>query len=124
MMVKESLFEICELPLQSIQSKSRIQVFEELLRSAIDEYFSSLGESCKDTIYLHLKERHNIKRADIPSRIEEFAAAIEDSFGQSGKLIEIGIIKALYGKTKYFKYVPDQEDLSFIRYLEALKHFL
>jgi hypothetical protein len=124
MMAQESLYVMGEIPLQGTQSKSRMEVFEELVLGAVDECFSSFGESCKQSIYFHLKECCNINRAEIPSRISEFTGALEESFGPGGKLIEIGIMKALYGKTQNFKYFPDQENLSFASYVENLRHFL
>jgi len=123
MMVQESLYAMAEIPLQATQSKSRIQVIEELVLSAIDECFSSFGESCKQAIYVHLKECHNINRAEIPSRIREFARAIEETFGPGSKLIEIEIMKALYRKAEHFKYFPGQENLSFATYVESLFSF-
>jgi hypothetical protein len=66
--------------------------FEELLLEAIDEGFSWLGESEKQTIYFYLEKKYKISKRDIPFRIEDFAEAIEDIFGLGAKLLEIRII--------------------------------
>ena len=96
--------------------------FEKLLRDAVDEVFSSLGDSAKEAMYLSLAETFNISKRDIPRKIEEFSDAIEKMFGLGGKLIEIQIMKRLYRKVgPSFEYSPKQDALVFTKYLEAVK---
>ena len=47
--------------------------FNKLVREAVDEGLSSLGDSQKQMIYLVLEKTFEIKKSEIPDRIEEFA---------------------------------------------------
>jgi hypothetical protein len=96
--------------------------FEKLLRDAVDEVFSTLGDSAKQAIYFNLAKTFNINRTDIPHKIGEFSDAIEKMFGFGGKLLEIQIMKRLYQKIgPSFGYSPKQDALIFTEYVEAAK---
>ena len=100
--------------------------FNALLLEAVDNALSFLGESAKRAVYYHLEEKFKIEREKIPLMIEEFANAIEDMFGIGAKIIEIQIMKNLYRKIgSNFKYVPEEGNLLFSKYLKAVKnHFV
>ena len=119
MMIEESLSEMSEIRFGKKESASRKGNFEKLLIEAVDNVFSSLGDSCKQAIYFHLKDRYNISKHEIPYRIEDFADALEKIFGVGAKLIEIEIMRALFTKVQDFSYSPKQEDLSFTNYVET-----
>jgi hypothetical protein len=70
--------------------------FEKLLLEAVDEGLSSLGETSKIAIYFHLKKSFNIKKKEIPYKIEAFAKGIEKIFGLGANFLEILIMKQLY----------------------------
>ena len=123
-MFEESLSVMSEIQFNRKNSKSYTHAFEELVSEAVDECFSSLGDSCKQAIYFHLKGCYNISKKEIPSRIRDFADALEEIFGPGAKLIEIGIMRALYTKVQDFKYSSKQEELSFTNYVETLQNFL
>ena len=94
--------------------------FEKLLLEAVDEGLSSLGDSPKQAIYFYLERSFKIKKMDIPSKIDEFANAIEKIFGHGAKHLEIQIMKRLYEKIGHtFKYFPENDDLLFTEYVEA-----
>jgi hypothetical protein len=95
--------------------------FNDLFLEAVDETLASLGDSCKQAIYFHLENSFKIKRQDIPSKVEEFAKAIESIFGFGAKLIEIQIMKCLHEKIGGFKYFPKDEKLSFTQYAAAVR---
>jgi len=98
--------------------------FEKFLMEAVDQEFSALGYSCKEAIYSCLESAFDIKKAEIPERIEEFAKAIENMFGTAARLLEIRIIKAVCQRVKEFKYSPKNGDIVFAEYLIALRGFL
>ena len=91
---------------------------------AIDESLASFGESVKPAVYLQLENSYNVKKQDIPNRIEEFATAIEAIFGIGARLIEMKIIETLYSSAKGFMYIPKSEDLMFEDYVQSVKSFL
>ncbi len=97
--------------------------FDAVLLEAIDEIFTSLGNTCKETIYFHLKNTFNIKKQDIPHRTQEFATALEKLFGEGAKFIELRIITTLHKKTPNFVYTPPTGDLVFADYVESLRRF-
>ncbi len=102
------------------ESPSYNRGFEKLLLEAVDEGLSSLGDSPKQMIYFYLEKTFKIKKMDIPSRIDEFADAIEKIFGHGAKHLEIQIMKRLHEKVGHsFEYFPEKDDLLFTEYIEA-----
>jgi hypothetical protein len=96
--------------------------FEQLIAESIDESLSSLGPSAKQAVYYHLEKLFNIKKSEIPLKIEEFSIAIEDIFGEGAKLLEIQMMKRLHQKAcTPFKYIPTKEELVFTDYMRAYK---
>ena len=91
---------------------------------AIDESLASFGEFVKPAVYFQLENSYNVKKQDIPSRIEEFATAIEAIFGIGARLIEMKIIETLYASAKGFMYIPQSEDLVFEDYVQTVRSFL
>lgn len=124
MMVQESIHAPIEVPVQEIPTEPPNEVFAKCVSTAIEDCFSSLGEPAKQEIYLHLKEHHNIDKTDIPSRIRDFAEALEESYGVAAKLIEIEIIKILHRKAPHFKHFLDEENMSLANYVETLRYSL
>ena len=55
--------------------------FETAILDAVDEGFASFGRFGKQVIYIHLENTFKIKKQEIPYKIEEFADAIEQIFG-------------------------------------------
>ena len=98
-------------------------IFNMVLLETVDEMFSSFGSSCKRAIYFHLRDTFKIKKQEIPLRIEDFANALEQLFGDGAKFIELRIIAALHKKTPNFVYAPPMGDLVFAEYLASLRHF-
>jgi len=97
--------------------------FEELLREAVDEGLSLLGESAKQVVYFHLEKTFKMNRLDIPYRIEEFIDAINRIFGTGVKILEIQIMKCLFKKVGCtIKHYPEGDGLEFAEYVEAVKH--
>lgn len=96
-------------------------IFERLLLVAVDEGLSSLGESSKQAIYSHLDKQFNIKKQEIPNRIEAFTGAIESIFGPGANLLEIVIMKHLHQKVRKDVSENLSENLSFIEYVDAVE---
>ena len=96
--------------------------FEMLFAEAVGEALSSLRYISKQTVYSSLEKAFNIRKQDIPYRIDDFADAIETIFGVGAKLIEIRIMKRIYEKIgQSYKYSPEGKDLIFTEYLNAAK---
>jgi len=88
---------------------------------AVDEGLSSLGDSAKQAVYFHLEETFDINKRDIPSKIEEFAFAIEKIFGLGAKPIEVLIMQRLYDKVGGIVEYSEHKDLVFTEYIRAAR---
>jgi hypothetical protein len=96
--------------------------FEKALLEAVDEGLAWLGDAARRTVYYHLESGFNISRQGILHNIEGFADAIEKIFGAAAALLEIQIMKKLFEKVGVsLKYLPEQEDLVFTEYVEAIR---
>ena len=91
---------------------------------AVDKSLATFGESVKQGVYFYLENKYNIGKQDIPSKIDEFVAAIEEVFGIGAKLIEMKIMQTLYAKVNGFLYVPKRDELIFKDYVETVRCFL
>ena len=99
--------------------------FEAVLLEAVDDAFSTLGESVKTSIYFHLEHKFIIPKQDIPYRIDDFSDALERIFGMAAKYLEILIMKKLHEKIAC-SYEWDGPswlvpDLTFRQYVELLR---
>jgi hypothetical protein len=90
----------------------------------VDESLASFGDSVRQVVYFQLQNIYHVPKQEIPTRIEEFAAAIEGIFGIGARLIEMKIIETLYAKAEGFLYVPKDEDLVFKDYMQSFRCFL
>ena len=102
------------------KAKSKSGVFEKIVMGAVDNVFSSLGESCKQSIYFRLRNSFNISREEIPHRIDAFGDALEEMFGVGAKLIKIEIMKLAFSQVRTIEYPTKQDALLFTDYLKKL----
>jgi hypothetical protein len=96
--------------------------FHKLFLEAVDDAFSSLGDSARQSIYFHLETRFGMPRDEIPNRLEDFENGLEKIFGAGTKFLEILIMKRLYEmmepKRRNMKWNDDNE-FKFIDYVKA-----
>ncbi|MBS7632960.1 hypothetical protein KEJ15_04980 [Candidatus Bathyarchaeota archaeon] len=100
------------------------QPFEEIVLEAIDEGLSSLGESSKQAIYFYLDRNFNIKKEEIPSKIEAFAHAIGNIFGFGANFLHILIMQRLHEKVEQDIKWQATKNLSLEEYVAILKKSL
>ena len=79
------------------RSKPKLD-FNEILLTSIDEALSSLGENVATSMYFHLEKTFNIKRLEIPQRLEDFSDALEKIFGIGTRTLELLCMKKLHEK--------------------------
>jgi len=70
--------------------------FRQILLEAVDYGLMVLGEVVRQTIYGQIENRHGLKRAEIPERLEAFHTALGSVLGVSAKTVERLIAKNLY----------------------------
>ena len=104
--------------------------FDQILLDAIDEAFSSLGENVKKTIYFQLDDLFNIKKQEIPIRINAFVNALEQLFGLGARYLEIMFIQNIYSKIKITCKWPTYEwplskwivqEVTFLEYVRLMR---
>jgi hypothetical protein len=71
------------------------QRFNRALLNAVDFAFHSLGQSCKQSLYFHLKATFHIERVEISDRVEEFDRALRLIFKDGAVFLERLILKKL-----------------------------
>jgi hypothetical protein len=76
------------------------EAFGKLLEEAIDEAFSSLGESPRKAIYMYLKNKFGIAEQEIPDRINDFSDALKKIFGPGARNLEILFIRNIQAKAR------------------------
>ena len=97
--------------------------FEEILLEAIDESLICLGEQTKKAVYLYLKNTYSLNKHELPYRMEDFKEALEDTFQEGAKLLEIKIMKILYSKVSYGHIqISEPESWEFISYVYELRN--
>jgi hypothetical protein len=72
--------------------------FDSILLDSIDSALGDLGETVKNSIYFHLKNKFTIAREDIPHKIAEFSDALEQIFGIGARHLEILFMKKIHAK--------------------------
>jgi len=95
--------------------------FEKFLIEAVDEGLASLGDSSKEAIYFYLDKSFNIRKEQIPGKIEAFTAAIENIFGIGANFLEIAIMKQLYAKVGGALVWNETARLAFAEYVAATR---
>jgi len=113
----------CTMHLPKNRINSRNSLLETTILTAVDDSLCSFGDSFKQVIYFQLENSFHIKKQEIPQRIDEFAAAIEEMFGIGAKLIEMKILKALHEQVPGFVHFPRGDDLVFTDYVKNLRFF-
>jgi len=95
--------------------------FDKLLLEAVDEGLASLGESSKQAIYYHLEKAFNVKKHEIPYKIEDFTRAVEKIFGLGASVLQLLIMKVLYEKVGRAVQLHEPKDFTFTNYVAAVK---
>ena len=106
---------------------SQQENFDQLVLEAIDQGLSSLGEAGKASIYIHLESRFNIRKQEIPNKIDGFSNALHRIFGLGAPQLEILIKKKLQEKIGelYKLDIPSRiaPNLTLTKYIELMKLF-
>lgn len=108
----------------SVERKQAENPLDIEILEVIDESLASFGESVKQVVYFQLQTNHQVKRQEIPSKIEEFALTVEEIFGIGARLIEMKIMEMLHARTEGFLYTPKNNDLMFRDYVQTVRRFM
>ncbi len=95
--------------------------FGKLLSEAVDEGLSALGDSSRHAIYFHLEKSFQVKKEEIPERIDIFTKAIQTIFEGGADFIEILIMRRLHEKIGVKFESSNSSDFSLPKYVAAAK---
>jgi hypothetical protein len=70
--------------------------FKKVFIEAVDNGLLTLGESPRSAIYFHLERNWQLKREEIPEKVESFLEGLENIFGPGSRVVERIIVKNLY----------------------------
>lgn len=83
------------LPAES-RPMTEVTSIEDALLHAIDNGLSALGEIVRDTIYDRFDRKYQLKREEIPEKLDIFQKALQGMLGAGAKVIETQIAKIFY----------------------------
>jgi hypothetical protein len=69
--------------------------FNEAFLRAVDSAFDSLGKSCKQALYFHLKNSFNVGQEDVSEKVEDFDEALSLIFKDGVVYLKRLILKKL-----------------------------
>jgi len=102
-------------------SKKASERLDSTIQEAVHEGLLVLGEIVRTAIYNNIETRHQLKREQIPRRLEAFHKALIGIFGAGAKIIEKLIAKRLYSRLG-LSFI-EHEDWTLVEYIEdAKKH--
>jgi hypothetical protein len=81
-----------------LSSHNQYKNFDQLLLEAIDEGLSGLGEAGKASIYIYLERCFNIRKQEIPNKLNDFSNALERIFDLGSRQLEKLFMKNLRDK--------------------------
>jgi hypothetical protein len=116
-------YSTCTLQL-SRKNQNPSDKFENTLIGAIDESLSLFKNLDKQEIYAYLENAFNIRKQEIPCKIEEVTDAMNQMFGIGAKLIEIKIIETVHKSIPEFIFTPKGSAIIFEEYVASLRAFL
>jgi len=115
----ENLTEI-SLELENLKTSN----FNQIMLEVIDQTFSKLGQTVKQTLYSCLETNYKLNKEDIPKRTKEFVKAIEIIFGKSALILEIDLMKNMRKKVPNFTCEAKNSRLAFDDYLQSFKKYV
>lgn len=86
---------LVHLPSDTGGSSSRL---DHALREATDYGLLALGETARQTIYERAENKYQVKREEIPEKLNLFHEALEGMLGAGAEVIERQIAKKLYSQ--------------------------
>ena len=89
---------------------------------SLEEALCAFGEKQKQSIYSYLDNCYGLHKQEIPNSVEDFSQAIDNLFGNAGKLIKVSIMKALFKRIKKpIKITAKTNDLYFKDYIHSVR---
>ena len=94
-----------------------MDAIDHLLVESMDEALTGLlGERAREAVFEHLERNCLLTREEIPNRLGDFFALMDETFGKGGKTIARVIAKRLYAKLGWeYVEIPSYEFEDYVR---------
>jgi hypothetical protein len=96
--------------------------FSKLLLEAVDHALLVLGETARLAIYDCVESSYQIRREEIPEKLEALHGALTDLLGKGGNMVERVAAEDLY-KSLHLTFEPN-EDWTLIDYVNHAKRIM
>ncbi len=110
-------FDMCECLASSGSRPARLT--NNALLAAVDYGLLALGEVVRATIYTRIEERYQVKREEIPEKLDTFHKALQELLGGGAEILKRLIVKSLYSTLKLK--LPENESWTFVEYVQNAK---
>jgi hypothetical protein len=80
------------------EARMNSENFKKVLFEAVDNGLLTLGESPRCAIYFRLEKNWQLKKEEIPQKVEKFLEGLENIFGPGSRVVENVIVEDLYKK--------------------------
>jgi hypothetical protein len=80
------------------EARMNSENFKKVLFEAVDNGLLTLGESPRCAIYFRLEKNWQLKKEEIPQKVEKFLEGLENIFGPGSRVVEKVIVEDLYKK--------------------------
>ena len=96
---------------------------KEALLHAIDDGLAVPGEIVRDAIYDRIERSYQLRREEIPEKLQTFHKALEDLLGASAKVMERVIAKNLYNQIG-IEFTPkkDWTITDYVKHVEKVRY--
>jgi len=84
--------------LSELRGMAQSTTIEDAMSRATDYGLMVLGETVRRTIYQCLESKYQLKREEIPKKLDTFHEALEGLLGAGARLIERQIARNLYSR--------------------------
>jgi len=110
-----------QLARRSVEGPNVSESFDSAVLEAVDYGLSVLGETGRQTVYSFVKMKYQVKREEIPKRLDVFCRASGGLFGAGATVVNKMIAKRLYSRLG-LSFI-EHEDWTLVEYIEdAKKH--
>lgn len=86
---------------------------------AVDDGLLAFGESVRHAVYYHIQKSYQVKREEVPDKLEAFHKALKDLFGAGATIIEKLMAKNLCSRLNLK--LEDHQNWTIVDYVAHVK---
>ena len=100
-------------------SQKASQRFDSAVLEAVDYGLAALGETVRQAIYSYIEMKYQVKRQEVPEKLDVFRKASGGLFGAGAKVVEKLIVRKLYSKLGLS--FEEHENWTLVEYVDDVK---